>query len=194
VDILNYRKDGTSFWNALYISPVRDSRGEIVYFFGAQLDASDKKAAEIELHEAKSSLEARVAARTQELTAMLAQKSALLHEVDHRVKNNLQLIASMMMLQLRRTQEPEARAALRSVLERVSAISTVHRGCSRMTTCERFDVAAFLRGSGGRPGGGARRPRIGDLRLEPIAVPAPRRALALIVNELLTYALAGRIA
>jgi PAS domain S-box-containing protein len=32
VDILNYRKDGTTFWNALFVSPVRDASGEVIYF------------------------------------------------------------------------------------------------------------------------------------------------------------------
>ncbi len=33
VDLLNYRKDGTKFWNALYISPVSNEAGELQYFF-----------------------------------------------------------------------------------------------------------------------------------------------------------------
>lgn len=32
IDLLNYRKDGSQFWNALFISPVRDVSGEIIYF------------------------------------------------------------------------------------------------------------------------------------------------------------------
>ena len=32
IDILNYRKDGTSFWNALYMSPVRSDQGDIQFF------------------------------------------------------------------------------------------------------------------------------------------------------------------
>ncbi|HYG26560.1 MAG TPA: PAS domain-containing protein, partial [Caulobacteraceae bacterium] len=33
-DILNYKKDGTPFWNALFVSPVRGEDGDIHYFFG----------------------------------------------------------------------------------------------------------------------------------------------------------------
>lgn len=40
VELLNYRKDGTSFWNALFISPVYDNNGKLVYFFASQLDVS----------------------------------------------------------------------------------------------------------------------------------------------------------
>lgn len=38
--LVNYRKDGTWFWNALYISPIRDADGRVHYFFACQLDVS----------------------------------------------------------------------------------------------------------------------------------------------------------
>nr|AML76704.1 putative LOV domain-containing protein [Heracleum maximum] len=42
VCILNYRKDKSSFWNYLHISPVRNASGKIAYFVGVQIDASGK--------------------------------------------------------------------------------------------------------------------------------------------------------
>ncbi len=45
----NYRKDGTPFWNDLYISPMRDEQGEITHYIGVQNDISDRKSAEHEL-------------------------------------------------------------------------------------------------------------------------------------------------
>ncbi|MCS4511683.1 histidine kinase famiy protein [Xylophilus ampelinus] len=45
-EILNYRKDGTSFWNALYVSPVYNQNKELVYFFASQLDVSRRRDAE----------------------------------------------------------------------------------------------------------------------------------------------------
>jgi two-component sensor histidine kinase len=55
------------------------------------------------------------------------QKEVLLREVHHRVKNNLQLIASIMNLQIRKSINPEARIILRSLHERVMSLATVHR-------------------------------------------------------------------
>ncbi|WP_254604343.1 PAS domain-containing protein [Leisingera sp. ANG59] len=46
VEIVNYRKDGSVFLNALQIGPVLDSEGRVRYFFGSQLDISAKRAAE----------------------------------------------------------------------------------------------------------------------------------------------------
>jgi len=52
-EILNYRKDGTTFWNALFISPVFNEQGELVYYFGSQLDISRRRDAEDALHQAQ---------------------------------------------------------------------------------------------------------------------------------------------
>ncbi|WP_440977936.1 histidine kinase famiy protein [Sphingomonas pseudosanguinis] len=53
VELLNYRKNGSTFWNALFISPVYDDAGELVYFFSSQLDISRRREAEDALHEAQ---------------------------------------------------------------------------------------------------------------------------------------------
>jgi PAS domain S-box-containing protein len=52
-EILNYRKDGSTFWNALFISPVFNEQGELVYYFGSQLDVSRRRDAEDALHQAQ---------------------------------------------------------------------------------------------------------------------------------------------
>ncbi len=53
VEVLNYRRDGSAFWNALYISPVFDEQGKLLYFFGNQLDVSRRHDAEATLHQAQ---------------------------------------------------------------------------------------------------------------------------------------------
>ncbi len=62
-----------------------------------------------------------------ELENMVHEKSVLLKEVHHRVKNNLQLIASIVNLKIRRATSPEARRSLREVQMRVMSIAAVHR-------------------------------------------------------------------
>jgi len=53
VEILNYKKSGASFWNALFISPVHDADGNLVYFFASQLDVSRRRDAEDGLRQAQ---------------------------------------------------------------------------------------------------------------------------------------------
>ncbi len=67
-EILNYRRDGTTFWNRLSITPVRDESGEVTHFIGIQSDVTARRTAEEELRRAKEALEdeVRLAARVQQ--------------------------------------------------------------------------------------------------------------------------------
>ncbi|MGM0915661.1 MAG: putative bifunctional diguanylate cyclase/phosphodiesterase [Pseudomonadota bacterium] len=49
VTLCNYRRDGSPFWNDLYISPVRDAQGQVTHFVGVQHDISEHKAYEAQL-------------------------------------------------------------------------------------------------------------------------------------------------
>jgi PAS domain S-box-containing protein len=186
VEILNYRKDGAPFWNALYLSPVRDEGGTIRYFFGSQLDVTDKKRAELELIERKDGLERAVGERTRDLRAALEQKTVLLNEVDHRVKNNLQLISSLVVLQLRRSQDPAVKTALQDVLGRVNAVATVHRRLFQGDDVARFDVSSFVRDlTDDLASQAAERGVAIELELEPVSVPASKAApLSLVLHEI----------
>jgi two-component system, NtrC family, sensor kinase len=54
VTLKNYRKDGTAFWNALSISPVRDRTGKLTHFIGVQRDITDRKQAEEALQQSET--------------------------------------------------------------------------------------------------------------------------------------------
>nr|WP_226898400.1 sensor histidine kinase [Mangrovicoccus algicola] len=58
---------------------------------------------------------------------VLHDKNVLLKEVHHRVKNNLQLISSIMNMQMRKLRAPEAKQALKRLQARVLSLATVHR-------------------------------------------------------------------
>jgi len=53
VELVNYKKDGSSFWNALFISPVYNDSGDLIYFFASQLDVSRRRDAEDGLRQAQ---------------------------------------------------------------------------------------------------------------------------------------------
>lgn len=78
------------------------------------------------------------------LQAALDQKTALLHELDHRVKNNLQVITSLVLLKARRTVDGPARAALNSMADRIGALSTAHRLLYPVGDVSRFDLKDFV--------------------------------------------------
>lgn len=58
IELLNYRKDGTAFWNHLTISPVKDASGAVRNFIAIQRDVSPYHRLRHELTEKKSSVEA----------------------------------------------------------------------------------------------------------------------------------------
>ncbi len=53
VEILNYKKNGAAFWNALFISPVFDADDKLIYFFASQLDVTRRRDAEEGLRQAQ---------------------------------------------------------------------------------------------------------------------------------------------
>lgn len=68
-----------------------------------------------------------------ELEDTIHHKEVLLREVHHRVKNNLQLIASIINMQMRQARTPEARELMGGLQERVMSLATIHRGLYQTT-------------------------------------------------------------
>ncbi|MBB2960664.1 PAS domain-containing protein [Methylobacterium sp. R2-1] len=109
-ELLNYRKDGSTFHNALYISPVHDEDGTLLFFFASQFDVSERHALAAERDRTKAALDA---------------NALLLREIGHRARNDLQMISAMLTLQSSNSTDPTVRAALGEAIGRVDALSTI---------------------------------------------------------------------
>jgi two-component sensor histidine kinase len=72
------------------------------------------------------------------------EREVLLKEVHHRVKNNLQLISSILNLQSRQATSKEARDALRTVQDRLSSLATVHRALYQTTELSNVRIDVLL--------------------------------------------------
>lgn len=55
-ELINYRKDGSMFWNALFVNPVFDRGGRLVYLFGTQIDVTRRRALEGALQQSRDLL------------------------------------------------------------------------------------------------------------------------------------------
>lgn len=75
----------------------------------------------------------------------LEERSALLREVHHRVKNNLQLISSIVSMQLRRADDPEVKAMLRRLQDRVLTLAAIYRALYTSADMTDVNVAPILR-------------------------------------------------
>lgn len=124
------------------------------------------------------------------LQAALERERARTREVDHRAKNSLQLVSSLLLLMSRRSPAAETQQALKAMHQRVTAIAAVHREILDGEDPERFDLTHFVRDhlaalATARGDGAAVRLDLAPVKLAAIkACPA-----ALIVNELALNAL-----
>ena len=137
---------------------------------------------------------ARILMRDEEaLEAAVAEKTVLLKELHHRVKNNLQLIASIINMQSRMIDDPDARRVLRSVQDRVAALATIYRNLYQAEHLDAVeadrligDIINQMANASLTPGSG---PRIGTY-LQPLTLlPDQAVPLSLLATEAFTNAL-----
>ena len=107
VDILNYKKDGKPFWNALFIGPIFDQDGKLLYFFASQMDITERRTSQ------ETSLQAQKMEAIGQLTAGMAHDFNNLLQV---INGNLEVaLLSLDKPDLARQQlERAQRAAMRA--------------------------------------------------------------------------------
>ena len=82
-ELRNFRKDGSLFWNELYIAPVKDPQGRLTHFIGIQTDITQRKHQEIEL-----------ANKTRELAQSNAELQQFAYVASHDLQEPLRMVAS----------------------------------------------------------------------------------------------------
>jgi PAS domain S-box-containing protein len=213
-DMLFMKRAGQPVWCRISLSSVRAPEGRPRYFILVLDDISERKRAEEELAMLNTGLESRVAERTRELkdanTALLNEvhqrsfaedrlklalheKEILLKEIHHRVKNNLQIIISLLFLQAKKTDDPSSTSALMDSQTRVKSMALVHEKLYQSDDLGSIDFAGYLQNLVSNLmiayGAGNRRIRVNiaakDLSLTiNTAIP-----LGLIMNELVSNSL-----
>ncbi len=85
-----------------------------------------------------------ITARDALLHDNLAQKDALMREIHHRVKNNLQVITSLLNMQQRALTDPAARIAIFDTRQRITALALIYRALYQSDDLRKIDVRQFL--------------------------------------------------
>ncbi len=134
----------------------------------------------------------RLSQRDSELEAALADQVKLTREVHHRVKNNLQVIASLISLHARGKREPAVLAAYAQIQRRVDALAIVHRNhFAELEHNRGIEVRALLSeiGANFRNGAGPRPPTVSVASASLCVVQDIATPLAFLVTELAEWSL-----
>jgi len=103
---------------------VKDVQGDFVPLLQVAVTGALRQA---ELERARAEAEAEIHASRDRFAALAAEREVLLREVNHRVGNSLQIIASLLHLQANSSPQDEVKAALTNAMGRVAAVAQVHR-------------------------------------------------------------------
>lgn len=124
-EVQNIKKNGTCFWSSATSSVFEHPEYGTV-FVTVQQDITEQKKAE------------------EKIKASLKEKEVLLKEIHHRVKNNLGIVSSLLQMQYRRTQDPQATAILLDSKNRIASIALVHEKLYRSDDLANINFAQYI--------------------------------------------------
>ncbi|MEN9231271.1 MAG: PAS domain S-box protein [Thermostichus sp. DG02_5_bins_236] len=119
-------RNGQVFWCRLAVSCVRDSDGKNLFAIGIFEDITEEKQAEFQIQ------------------AALQEKEILLREIHHRVKNNLQIISSLLRLQADQIKSRKYARVFKDAGSRIQAMSLIHEGLYQSTSLAAVDLNQYL--------------------------------------------------
>ncbi|MGY4478944.1 sensor histidine kinase [Bradyrhizobium sp. USDA 3364] len=167
---------------------VKDVRGEFIPLLQVAVNGAVRQAA---IQKARDEAEAEVHASRDRYAALAAEREVLLREVNHRVGNSLQIIASLLHLQANSSSQQDVKAALTNAMGRVAAVAQVHR---RLYTSHDFKTVMLnqyleaLLEDLRRSAEGNKMSRL-TLKADPVEIDPDRAvAIGIIVNELVMNA------
>jgi PAS domain S-box-containing protein len=121
------RKDGTTVHAESVTSAVKGPDGAVKGFAGIIRDITERKRAE------------------ERIRVALKEKEVLLKEIHHRVKNNLQIVSSLLFLQASRTEQPGVVSALEESRNRIKSMALIHERLYQSSDFARIDMGAYTR-------------------------------------------------
>ncbi|HEX3917865.1 MAG TPA: sensor histidine kinase [Caulobacteraceae bacterium] len=131
-----------------------------------------------DLADTLDAMAATIVARDAALKEHLAQKDAMLLEIHHRVKNNLQIISSLLNMQQRALTDPAAREAISDTRQRITALALIYRALYQSPDLRRVDLREFLEELVGQlvTGDGGQRLARTELACDPLVIDPDRLA------------------
>ena len=167
---------------------VKDTQGDFIPLLQVAVDGALRQA---RIQKARDEAEAEVHAARDRYAALAAEREVLLREVNHRVGNSLQIIASLLHLQANSSTQDDVKAALTNAMGRVAAVAQVHRRLYTSHDLKSVLLNQYLDAlleDLRRSTEGNRMSRL-TVKAEPIEIDPDRAvAIGIIVNELVMNA------
>jgi two-component sensor histidine kinase len=166
---------------------VKDTLGDFIPLLHVAVEGALKQAM---VRKARDDAEAEVHASRDRYAALAAEREVLLREVNHRVGNSLQIIASLLHLQANSSGQDDVKAALTNAMGRVAAVAQVHRRLYTSHDLKSVLLNQYLEAllEDLRRSEGNKMSRL-TLKAEPIEIDPDRAvAIGIIVNELVMNA------
>jgi PAS domain S-box-containing protein len=120
------RKDKQVVWGSMVATVIRDKQGRVLYYLIMVQDITEHKRTE------------------RAIRASLEEKTVLLKEVHHRVKNNLQIVVSLLNLQAVRVKNPAALDTLQETGNRVRSMALLHETLYRSQNLAHVNFASYI--------------------------------------------------
>lgn len=123
-----------------------------------------------------------------EVEQVLSQKTVLLKEIHHRVKNNLQLVSGLLYLQSKKYKNPEIESMLNDLQRHINCIALVHEMLYNEKTLSTISMDKYVHELGSRLVGLSNNSKISfEIKIKKIMLPVNyATTLGLILNELIT--------
>jgi two-component sensor histidine kinase/CheY-like chemotaxis protein len=167
---------------------MKDLHGDFIPLLQVAVDGALRQAS---IQKARDDAEAEVHASRDRYAALAAEREVLLREVNHRVGNSLQIIASLLHLQANSSTDEDVKAALTNAMGRVAAVAQVHRRLYTSHDLKSVLLNQYLEAlleDLRRSAEGNRMSRL-TVKAEPIEIDPDRAvAIGIIVNELVMNA------
>lgn len=124
---------------------VEERRGQAEPWASWHIDAATAFATAVEVVAIRQGRRiAELSAKQTELAQALDQKDLLAREIDHRVKNSLQIVAAVMLMQSRQVTDTQAKNALEDTYARVMSVARVHDSLQQASDAEMVDLGQTL--------------------------------------------------
>lgn len=126
------------------VEVIRDKKGNAIGISGTSQDITERKKLEEEILKINSSLESQIVERTKELKSKAYENELLLKEMHHRVKNNLQIISSILRLQKDYLKDKLSIATLDDCISRIISMAIIHESIYSSDNLASIDLKLYF--------------------------------------------------